>query len=444
AMMNGRVVAIVAFCAAILAALVAASSAARPPSAQFGPGAKWVEVIKVDGSINPAVADYIEASLASAEADGARALVIELDTPGGLLNSAQRIVKDLLNSRVPVIVYVAPSGASATSAGTFITFAANIAAMAPGTTIGAAHPVEGTGQDISGAMGEKVENYAASFAMTIAQRRGRNKEWVEQAVRKSVSIGEREALEKHVVDIVATNLDDLLRQASGRKVEIDGKEVTLELDGAAQRVAKMTIGQRLLNTLADPNLVYLLLMAGMLGLYFEFSHPGVFFPGVAGAICLLLALASFQVLPVNLTGLLLIVLGIGLLVAEVFVTSFGVLGLGGVIAFVVGSLFLIDSSETNIVVNRSIVFGAAAGMTAIILGVGYLVARDRMRTAQTGREALIGEIGEVREPIAPGAPGKIFVHGEHWRAAGAEPIAAGQRARITKVSGLEVTVERVG
>lgn len=443
-MMNSRVRAIVALCAVALVALAAETARARSTSAESAPGAKWVELITIDGSINPAVADYIEASLANAEAGGARALVIELDTPGGLLTSAQRIVKDLLNSRVPVIVYVAPSGASATSAGTFITVAANIAAMAPGTTIGAAHPVEGTGQEISGAMGEKVENYAASFAMTIAQRRGRNKEWVEQAVRKSVSIGEREALEKHVVDIVASNLDDLLRQSSGRKVEIDGKEITLELDGAAVRRAAMTIGQRLLNTLADPNLVYLLLMAGMLGLYFEFSHPGVFFPGVAGAICLLLALASFQVLPINLTGLLLIILGIGLLVAEVFVTSYGILGLGGVIAFVVGSLFLIDSSETNIVVNRSIVFGAAAGMTAIILGVGYLVARDRLRTPQTGREALIGEVGAVREAIAPGAPGKLFVHGELWRAAGAEPIAAGQAARITKVSGLELTVERIG
>lgn len=442
--MNSRVRAIVALCSVALVALAAETARARSTSAEFAPGAKWVELITIDGSINPAVADYIEAALASAEAGGARALVIELDTPGGLLTSAQRIVKDLLNSRVPVIVYVAPSGASATSAGTFITVAANIAAMTPGTTIGAAHPVEGTGQDISGAMGEKVENYAASFAMTIAQRRGRNKEWVEQAVRKSVSIGEREALEKHVVDIVASNLDDLLRQASGRKVEIDGKEITLELDGAAVRRTAMTIGQRVLNTLADPNLVYLLLMAGMLGLYFEFSHPGVFFPGVAGAICLLLALASFQVLPINLTGLLLIMLGIGLLVAEVFVTSYGILGLGGVIAFVVGSLFLIDSSETNIVINRSIVFGAAAGMTSIILGIGYLVARDRLRTAQTGLEALIGEVGAVREAIAPGAPGKLFVHGELWRAAGAAPIAAGQAARITAVSGLELTVERVG
>jgi membrane-bound serine protease (ClpP class) len=430
--------------AVLMALATVAAMPARSAEQQDAPGAKWVEVITIDGSINPAVADYIEASLASAESDGARALVIELDTPGGLLNSAQRIVKDLLNSRVPVIVYVSPSGASATSAGTFIAAAANIAAMAPGTTIGAAHPVEGTGKEISGAMGEKVENYAASFAMTIAQRRGRNKEWIEQAVRKSLSIGEREALEKHVVDIVAPDLADLLRQASGRKVEVAGKQVTLDLAGAVVRRAKMTLGQRVLNTLADPNLVYLLLMAGMLGLYFEFSHPGVFFPGVAGAICLLLALASFQVLPVNLTGLLLIVLGVGLLVAEVFVTSYGILGLGGVIAFVIGSLFLIDTSETNIVVNRSIVFGAAGGMAAIILGVGYLVARDRARGAQTGREALVGETAEVREAIGPDEPGKVFVHGELWRAVSQQPIPAGRKARITAVSGLELTVERIG
>lgn len=272
------------------------------------PAQTWVELITIDGSINPAVASFIDDSIDSASRGGAGALVIELDTPGGLLSSAQQIVKSLLAAPLPVIVYVAPSGASAASAGTFITEAANVAAMAPGTTIGAAHPVEEGGSDIKGVMGEKIENFTATFARSIAQQRGRNEDWVEQAVRHSVAIGEREALQKKVIDIVAPDLRSLLVQTSGRKVQVSGKEITLDLADATVRRGFMTTGQLVLNTLSDPNIVYLLLMAGLLGLYFEFAHPGVFLPGVAGAICLLLFFASFQVLPVNVTGLLLIFL----------------------------------------------------------------------------------------------------------------------------------------
>ncbi len=384
----------------------------------------------IDGSINPAVASYIEDSLAAAKADGASALVIQLDTPGGLLSSAEKIVKDL------------PSGASAASAGTFITAAANIAAMAPGTTIGAAHPVGEGGEDIKGPMGQKIENFTATFARSIAQQRGRNEDWIEQAVRHSIAIGEREALAKNVIDIVAPDLRNLLTQASGRKVQVAGKQITLALADAAVRLVRMTPGQHLLNTLADPNIVYLLMMAGLIGLYFEFAHPGVIFPGVAGAICLLLALASFQVLPINLTGLLLILLGVGLLISEAFVTSYGILGLGGVSAFVIGSLFLIDTSKTDLRVNRDIIYGAAAALTLIILGIGFIVARERRRRPTTGLEALIGEVGEVREPIAPGAPGKVFVHGEIWRATSSDALEPGARARIKAVNGLELQVQK--
>jgi membrane-bound serine protease (ClpP class) len=401
---------------------------------------RWVELIKVDGSINPAVANYIDDALATASREGAAAVVIELDTPGGLLSSAQHIVKSLLGAPLPVICYVAPSGAAAASAGTFITVAANIAAMAPGTTIGAAHPVEEGGADIHGVMGQKVENFTAGFARSIAQQRGRNEDWVEQAVRHSVAIGEREALQKHVIDIVAQDLPSLLSQASGRKVTVGGRQVTLELAGATVRPAHMTIGQSLLNVLSDPNIVYLLLMGGVIGLYFEFAHPGVFLPGVAGAICLLLALASFEVLPVNLSGFL----GIVMLIAEAFVTSYGVLGLGGVIAFVVGSLLFIDTSRTNLVVSRNIIYGASAGLATAILGVGYIVARDRRSQAKTGAEGLVGKIGEVREPIAPGAPGKVFVHGEIWRAVSGDALPQGARARVLAVRGLEIEVQRSG
>jgi membrane-bound serine protease (ClpP class) len=419
-------------------AIVLASVLAAPACA----GENWIELITVHGSINPAVADYVEDSLRDATGGDAKALVIELDTPGGLLASTQRIVKDLLAAQIPVIVYVSPSGAGAASAGTFITEAANIAAMAPGTTIGAAHPIEAGGREETGALGEKIENFTSSFARNIAQERGRNQNWIEQAVRKSAAIGEREALDKRVIDIVAKDLNDLLRQASGRRIKVGGGEETLALGDAVIRRHRMTFGQRLLDTLADPNLMYLLLMAGVLGLYFEFAHPGVFFPGVVGAICLLLALASFEVLPVNLAALLLVLLGVMMLASEAFVTSYGVMGLGGVVALVIGSLFLLDTSRTNLEVSRGIIAGGAIAVIAIILAVGYVVARDRRRAAQTGAEGLVGEVGEVREPIAPGTPGRVFIHGEIWRAVSDEAIGAGSRARVTAVRGLQIEVRR--
>jgi membrane-bound serine protease (ClpP class) len=432
-----RVVAALIFVAALCA--VGAHAAATDAAA----GHHWVKLITIDGSINPAVANFIEDSIATAHTEGASALVIELDTPGGLMTSAQQIVKDLLASEVPVMVYVAPSGASAASAGTFITEAANIAAMAPGTTIGAAHPVEEGGADIKGVMGEKVENFAVSFARTIAEQRGRNPDWIEEAVRHSAAIGEREALQKHVIDIIAPDLRSLLTQASGRKLTLGGGRIlTLDVADATVRRARMTLGQLFLNTLADPNIVYLLLMGGLVGLYFEFAHPGVFLPGVAGAICLLLALTSFQVLPVNISGLLLIFLGVAMLIAEAFVTSYGILGLGGVAAFVIGSLFLIDTSKTNLAVSHQMIYGGAAALTVIILGLSYVVARERRRIATTGAEGMIGEIGEVREAIAPGTPGKVFVHGEIWRASSDDVLAAGARARVNAVRGLEIKVQK--
>ena len=438
---SGRVAA--TFAALAIALLASTYLGATSSAATATPEHPWVELITIDGSINPATASYIDDAIASATAGGAAALIIELDTPGGLLTSAETIVKHLLAAPLPVIVYVAPSGAGAASAGTFIAEAANIAAMAPGTTIGAAHPVEEGGSDIKGVMGQKIENFTASFARSIAQQRGRNQDWIEQAVRHSLAIGEREALAKNVVDIVAPDIRSLLTQASGRKVQVAGQTRTLALSDAAVRHVRMTLGQQILNTLSDPNIVYLLLMGGLIGLYFEFAHPGVIFPGVAGAICLLLALASFQVLPVNLTGLLLIFLGVGLLIAEAFVTSYGILGVGGVLALVIGSLFLIDTSKTDLAVSHDIIYGAAAALTLIILGVGYIVTRERGRPAKTGPEGLVGEVGEVREAIAPGAPGKVFVHGEIWRAISTEPLDAGAQARVKSIKGLELEVQRI-
>jgi membrane-bound serine protease (ClpP class) len=405
---------------------------------------RHVDEIEVTGPINPASADFIADSIQQALSDNAEALVIQIDTPGGLLSSARDIVKALLNSPVPVIAYVAPAGASAASAGTFVVEAANIAVMAPGTTIGAAHPVDMGGGDIEGAMGQKMENFTASFAKTIARQRGRNEAWMEEAVRKSSSVDDREALKQHVIDLVAPNLQRLLIQASGRQLSLPGgRAVTLNLTGATINHRVMRFGENVLNRLADPNLMYLLMIAGMLGLYFEFAHPGVYLPGVVGAICLLLALASFAVIPINLTGLLLILLGAGMLVSELFITSHGVLGIGGVIAFVLGSLLLVDTSQTNVSVNRAEIAGAAVAFSALVLGVGYIVMRERRRPAMTGREGLIGEVGEVREAIQPGIAGRVLVHGELWRAVSDTPLVPGTPVRVQAVHGLEINVAGV-
>ena len=284
-------------------------------------------------------------------------------------------------------------------------------------------------------------NFTVSFAKSIAHQRGRNETWMEEAVRKSSAISNSEALSMHVIDLVAPDLHSLLVQASGRKVTIAGdRTVTLDLAHAKVHHSDMRFGQSMLNWLADPNLMYLLMLAGVLGLYFEFAHPGVYLPGVVGAICLLLAFASFELLPINLAGFLLVLLGMGLLVSEIFVTSYGVLGIGGVIALMLGSLFLVDTSQTNLQVNHGVIVGATAGFTVLVLGIGYLVVSGQHRPALTGREGLVGEIGEVREPLVPGLAGRVLVHGELWRAVSDTPLAVGSRVQVMSVHGLEVEV----
>jgi membrane-bound serine protease (ClpP class) len=404
------------------------------------PGDAHVDFISIDGGINPAADDFIRESIARAREDGAKALVIQLDTPGGLLTSTRSIVKEILGSPVPVMVYVAPSGAGAGSAGVFITLSAHIAAMAPGTNIGAAHPVTGGGGEVKGVMGEKLENFTASFSETIAQKRGRNTEWAIQAVRKSVSITEKEALKKNVIDIVAANIDDLLKQADGRKVEIDGRYVVLSVKGARVDRFEMSLKEHVINVLSDPQIAYLLLMAGILGLYMEFAHPGVIFPGVAGAIALLLAFASFQILPINYAGLALIALGIALLVAEAFLPSFGVVGVGGAISLGIGSLLLFDTQNSDLVLGRSIVFAAVGTLTAYMFFIGYLVLRTQKRRQTMGMEGMVGKIGEARTALNP--TGRVFVHGEQWSAKGEETIDAGEKVQVVGVDGLCLKVRR--
>ena len=400
-----------------------------------------VDLISVDGTINPAVDDFIRESIGRAKAGGAKALIIQLDTPGGLLNSTRTIVKEMLGAEVPLMVYVAPSGAGAGSAGVFITMAAHIAAMAPGTNIGAAHPVAGAGQEVKGVMGEKIENFTASFSESIAQKRGRNTDWAIQAVRKSVAITEKEALKKNVIDIVARDLEDLLKQANGRKVDLNGKDVVLSVKDARIMRQEMNLKQRVLNTIADPNIAYILMMAGFLGLYMEFAHPGVFFPGIAGAICLLLAFASLQVLPINYTGLALVLLGVGLLVGEAFFPNFGVLGVGGIVSLALGSLLLFDTPTSDFGVDRSIVFTAVGTIGSFVLAISYLVFRSQKTSPALGKEGLIGQIGEVRGRLAP--TGRIFVHGENWRAEADAPIDVGEKVRVVGYDGMQLKVRRL-
>jgi membrane-bound serine protease (ClpP class) len=402
--------------------------------------APHVDLIVIDGGINPAVDDLIRESIARAKLNRARALVIQLDTPGGLLTSTRAIVKEILGSPVPVMVYVAPSGAGAGSAGVFITMSAHVAAMAPGTNIGAAHPVLGGGQEVKGVMGEKIENFTASFSESIAQQRGRNTEWAIQAVRKSVSITEREALKKNVIDVVAKDIDDLLKQADRRKVDLNGQPHTLDLKDVRVTRYEMTLKQKIINAVADPNIAYLLMMAGILGLYMEFAHPGVFFPGVAGAICLLLALASFQLLPINYTGLMLMLLGVALLVGEAFFPSFGVLGVGGIVAMALGSLLLFDTQGSDYGVDRSIVFTAVGTLGAFVLAISYLVFRSQKSKPALGWQGLLGEIGEVRGKLSPA--GKIFVHGEYWNAQADGEIDVGEKVKVVGYDGMCLKVSR--
>jgi membrane-bound serine protease (ClpP class) len=402
-----------------------------------------VDLIVIDGSINPAVDDFIRESIARAKSNGARALIIQLDTPGGLLSSTRTIVKELLSAEVPIMVYVAPSGAGAGSAGVFITMAAHIAAMAPATNIGAAHPVAGGGQEVKGVMGEKIENFTASFSETIAQKRGRNTEWAIEAVRKSVSITETDALKKNVIDVIAKNLDDLLSQADGRKVDLDGRMTTLSLKQVNVVRHEMTLKQKIVNAIADPNIAYMLLMAGILGLYMEFSNPGVLFPGITGAICLVMALISLQLLSFNYAGLFLIILGIALLVGEAFMPSFGILGIGGVISLALGSFLLFDTPNSDLTIDGTIVYTAVATMASLVLAIGYLVFRSQKARPTLGMDGLIGKIGEVRATLNPS--GKVFVHGEYWNAQTQAdgPIDVGDKVQIIGYEGMNLKVKRL-
>ncbi len=397
-----------------------------------------VYIIKVADAISPGTAEFISYGIKSAEENDAVCVIIELDTPGGLAESMRRIIQEILNSRIPVVVYVSPSGARAASAGVMITMAADIAAMAPGTNIGAAHPVGGGGKDIEGAMSEKVINDMVAHAKSVAEKRGRNAKWVEEAIRESVSVTETEALEDNIIDLIAKDTDDLLQKINGRDLKDKG---VLALDDVKKIVVEETLRTKILKTISNPNIAYILMMIGLAGLYFELSHPGAIFPGVIGGICLILAFFAMQTLPVNYAGILLIVLAIIFFIMEMKVTSYGLLSVAGIVSLLLGSLMLFEGSSPDMRISWSVLLPTLILISSFFVVVAGLVFRAHVAKPTTGSRGLIGEIGVVRQALAP--EGKVFVHGELWNATAKQPIEENIKVRVVNVARLILEVEAV-
>jgi membrane-bound serine protease (ClpP class) len=394
-----------------------------------------------DGVITPVTAEYLHDALLSAQESGARALIIRLNTPGGLDPSMRLIVKDITAATIPVIVYVAPSSSRAASAGLFITMAAHVAAMAPGTNIGAAHPVAIGGGEMDKTMKEKVENDSVAYLKSIASQRGRNVAWAEDAVRKSVSVTEREALKLKIIDLVAENLPALLNQLDGRTVLLQPGPTVLHTAGATLREYPMGLRLEFLKTLSDPNIAYLLMTLGTVGLIAELYNPGAILPGIVGAISLILAFYSLQSLPVNYAGVLLFVLGIVFLILEATVTSFGMLAIGGIIAMLLGSVMLIKTDVEFLQISWSVILpvvALTAGVTFFMVGMGMKAMR---RPAATGREELVGMVGIVKTALTP--LGQVAVHGELWQAVSDLPLQPGDEAQVIGIEGLRLSVKPV-
>jgi membrane-bound serine protease (ClpP class) len=395
-----------------------------------------VRIIELEGPINPGAAAFLTRGLEDAEKSGDELIVIRLDTPGGLVPSMRTMVKGIMNSSVPVVVYVAPKGAGAASAGVMITVSAHVAAMAPGTNIGAAHPVGAGGKDIDKDMSEKVVNDMASYGRGIAQDKGRNADWVEKAIRESVSITAEEAVEKKVVDLVAADIDELLKLLDGREIQLKQGKVTLKTKDLAKLYHKPGFRDTVLRIIGDPNIAYILMMIGLAGLYFELAHPGAVFPGVVGAISLILAFYSFQTLPVNYAGLLLIALAVIFFIAEIKVASYGILSLGGIVSLTLGSIMLFEDVGVSL---------RLMAPTIVLIGgffviVSTLAFRAYHSKPQSGVEGLIGEVGIVQKPIDP--EGLVFVHGEYWRAVSSEKLEPGEMVTVEQVTGLVLKVRK--
>jgi len=400
-----------------------------------------IEILRVEGTIVPVIADYIDRGITRAEEQNAVACIIELNTPGGLLDSTEKIVQRIMNAKVPVVVYVSPKGAWAASAGTFITLSAHIAAMTPGTTIGAAHPVSGGGQEIPEDQMKKIVEFSAKWMRTIAEERGRNMEEAELAVTESKSFTDVDALNKNLVDLRAESLESLISQINGRRVVLaGGKEVTIDTTGYETARNEMNAIERLLQIISDPNIAYILFTLATIGLITEISNPGMIFPGVVGGISLFLAFYSLGVLEAYPGGIALILLGIGLLVAELFITSFGLLTAGGIASLVIGSLILFSGSP-GIEISRGLIAGVTAGIAAFFIFVIGAIIRGQRRAKATGAEGMVGKLAIAKTPLTP--EGKVLAEGELWTArTEGDRIARGEEVIISKVEGLKLRVRR--
>jgi membrane-bound serine protease (ClpP class) len=403
-------------------------------------------VAELDGIIHPIAAEYVDEAITQADTSRADVVVIVLRTPGGLLDSARDIVSRMIASRVPVVVFVGPSGARAASAGFVLTIAADVAVMAPGTHIGAAHPVSGTGQSTDAVTANKAAEDVAAYVRSLAEARKRNVELSSEAVIKSRAFTDAEALAASppLIDFIAQDVPDLLRTLDGRTVRrFDGRAVTVHTADAVIQRVEMSRRQRFLSAIAHPQIAYLLLTLGILGLTVEFWNPGAIVPGVAGGVCLLLAFFALQILPVDTTGLLLIVFGVALLLLELKVPSFGALGIGGTISLVMGSVMM-TRTVPGVSVPLRFILPVALSFAGILLFLGRLAIQALRQRPVTGGDALIGLHGRARTPLAPGAGGQVDVHGEIWRAESAVPLGAGDPVRVTAIDGLTLWVEPTG
>lgn len=400
-----------------------------------------IRYLSVEGIVNPVMAEFIIDNIDEAEKEGDHLLVIELDTPGGLDLSMREIIKSMMSSEVPVAIYIAPQGSRAASAGAFITYASHIAAMSPGTNIGSAHPVQMGGGEMDETMASKVENDAAMYIKSIAEKRGRNSEWAEKAVRESVNVTSEDALKMNIIDILADDRKDLLAQIDGRKIETIKGMVTMNTKDANIKEVEMNFRFRLLNAITNPNVAYILMMIGMAGLYFELSNPGVIFPGVLGAICLILSFYAFQSLSVNYAGLALIILAVIFFILEIQVVSFGMLSIAGVISLALGSLMLFDSPDPALKLSLSVLIPTLLMAIVFVMIVIKLAVQAHGHKVVSGEEGIIGEIGEASEDFDK--EGMVFVAGEYWKAGTKEPIKKGDKIKVIKIKGLHIKVTKI-
>jgi membrane-bound serine protease (ClpP class) len=400
-----------------------------------------INIVQVQDTINPGVEDFLRYAIDRSQEEGAECLIILLDTPGGLMASMRGIAQAVLNSPFPIVVYVYPSGAQAASAGVFVTVAADIAAMAPGTNIGAAHPVSMGGGDVPSTMNEKVTNDMLAFARSIASQRGRNAEWLEDSIRKSVSITAEEAYAQNVIDLVAEDLPTLIKKLDGWEIARKGYTKTLHTEGLEQRTIQPGWQHKVLRSISNPNIAYILLMIGLAGLYFELSQPGAILPGVIGGIALILALYAMQTLPVNYAGILFILLAVLFFILEIKVASHGLLSFAGVLSLVLGSLMLFRVPGHTNRLAMSVFIPTVAVISGFFVTVATLAFRAQMRQPQTGAEALVGMVGEVKKDLIP--QGQIFVNGELWNAIADENLFRGEKVEVISLENLRLKVRKI-